>query len=548
MKKPRRRRSGILLHPTSLPGPLGIGTLGRHARAFVDWLAAAGQELWQLMPLGPTGYGNSPYAALSAFAGNPLMIDLESLVAAGLLTPDELEPARGLPAERVDFGEVCKQLPPLVRKAWQRFRTGPAAADREDFHQFCDAEAAWLNDWARFAALKQLHDDKPWTDWSPALVARDPAALAALEQEHGDLIGAAKFAQWLFDRQWSALRSYAAERGVRLVGDMPIFVAHDSADVWAHPGLFQLDGRGRPTVVAGVPPDYFSETGQLWGNPLYRWDVMKQNGYAWWVARMRRLLAMVDVVRIDHFRGFEACWEIPGDAEVAVHGRWVPGPGADFFKALNRNLGKLPLIAEDLGVITEPVEALRDDFELPGMRVLQFAFGGESDQPFLPHLHIPNSVCYLGTHDNDTTVGWLADLRRKAHEGAVLEPLAPGTTLSKADKTRRDELEAAVVSWRHLHDYLDLTDAVADQELCRRLIRLALGSVSETAILSFQDIPGLGSEARMNTPSKPEGNWEWRCTEAMLDSDAAARLLRLTRLYGRADDPASAAADNEEAS
>lgn len=517
------RRFGVLLHPTSLCGRGGVGVLGAEARRFVDWLSASAATIWQVLPLGPTGYGNSPYATLSAFAGNPLLIDLESLVAGELLSPEDLEI---LPqgSEKADFKQASEEQPKLLKKAWDRFKTGGARALHPAFHAFCDRHSNWLNDFAWFTALKSLNENKAWTEWPAEQRKKSPALLQKLEAEHGDRIGEAKFIQWLFFEQWSALQSYARSKSVQIMGDVPIFVAHDSADVWAHQELFDLKEDGRPSVVAGVPPDYFSETGQLWGNPLYRWDVMKARGYEWWLARLALMGQLCDIIRIDHFRGFEAYWEIPGDAKTAVGGRWVKGPGADLFRAIQNQLGELPFVAEDLGVITPEVEALRDGFNLPGMRILQFAFGGESSAPFLPHNHIPRSVTYLGTHDNDTTMGWLASI---GFEKALPAPAADASPKTLSEYKANQKARA------HLRDYLQLRLGASASEANRALLRAAFASVSELSIVAMQDVLELGTSARMNTPAGKDGNWEWRLLPDQLKAGDAARLKSLAQLFGR---------------
>jgi 4-alpha-glucanotransferase len=479
------RQSGILLHPTSLPGDFGIGDLGAGARRFADFLAESGCGLWQVLPLGPTGFGHSPYQAYSAMGGNPLLVGLQPLVERGLLAPEELASPPAFPGERVDFDAVIpwrKRL--LDRAARAFFRQGPPDPQ---FERFCADEERWLESFARFAALREAHNEAPWTDWDPGVIPDEEAARAQ------------KFIQFEFFRQWRELRAYCRERGIRIIGDLPIFVAHDSADVWAHRALFDLDERGRPLTVAGVPPDYFSATGQLWGNPLYRWEEMERTGYRWWIERVRAALGTADIIRLDHFRGFEKYYEIPGGAADATHGRWVPGPGERFFAALGAELGPLPFIAEDLGYITPEVLALRDRLGFPGMRVLQFAFGDQSRaNPHKPYNFTRNSVVYTGTHDNDTTAGWFA-----------------------ADRTR-GEAEAAL---RYLGT--DGSDGVWD------LVRLALGSVADTAVIPMQDLLGLGSEARMNTPSTVGGNWLWRMRPDALTREAAARLREMNRRYGR---------------
>ncbi|MCB1182242.1 4-alpha-glucanotransferase [bacterium] len=500
------RTSGILLHPTSLPGPDGIGDVGPAARAFVDWLADHGQGLWQVLPLGPTSYGDSPYQSLGALAGNPLLISFADLVADGLLTNADLDARPDLPDDRVDFGAVIGWKTSRLDLAWARFRDGAAPADRADWHDWCRAQAAWLDDFALFVALKDEHGGAPWYEWDAPLRGRDGAALDAARARLADAVDRHRFVQWIFARQWARLRSHASERGVRLMGDVPIFVAHDSCDVWAAPENFLLDARGQPTAVAGVPPDYFSATGQLWGNPLYDWARLKADGYAWWVRRLTAVLDQVDLVRVDHFRGFEAYWEVPADAETAVGGRWVKGPGEDFFGAMAAALGdELPIVAEDLGTITPDVVRLREDLGLPGMKVLQYAWTAP-DNAFLPHEHTPHAVVYTGTHDNDPTVGW----------------------------------------WRHLADG-PTRALVADyvgadvHEPHWTLIRLGMMSPAHTFIAPLQDVLGLGREARMNLPGEGAGNWNWRLAPGALDGPEGERLAHLTWLYRRRPDQTGAA-------
>jgi 4-alpha-glucanotransferase len=519
------RNSGIFLHPSSLPGNESIGTLGQQARDFVDWLHKAGQEIWQIMPLGPTGYGNSPYATLSAFAGNPMLIDLETLVAQQLLDQSDLESVENSEdLSRVDFEKILKEKPALLKKAWDSFKIKATSEQTKSFHAFCDQHNEWLNDYAQFAALKSKNDNKAWYEWDDDTRTRDPAALQKLEADHGDLVGAAKFIQWLFFSQWHALRHYAAERKVKIMGDVPIFVAHDSADVWAKQDLFHLNQDGTAALVAGVPPDYFSDTGQLWGNPLYRWDRMQQNGYQWWLRRIAIMKDLVDIVRIDHFRGFEAYWEIPGDAKTAINGRWVKGPGKDFFAAVQHNFGALPFIAEDLGVITPEVEILRDSFQLPGMKVIQFAFTDDWSHPFLPHNYIPNSVVYLGTHDNNTSVGWLESIGIGDEDEDSLEELQE--SFEGESCVENPEL-------RKLAEYLELHGDESADEVNDILVHMVVSSVSKTCILMMQDLLGLGTEARINTPAEPQGNWEWRLLDDQLDPDLAIDLHNLCLMFNR---------------
>jgi 4-alpha-glucanotransferase len=492
-----RRVSGILLHPTSLPGPGGIGDLGDAAFRFVDWLADAKQRRWQVMPLGPTGYGDSPYAGLSALAGNPLLISPERLVRDGLLSRADL-PADDRQASHVDFGAVSVAKRELLHRAYATFGARASAAQLEAFAAFSAEHASWLDTWALFAALKEAHGGIAWIDWEPAVAQRQPAALAEWGTRLADQVRFQRFLQWLFFRQWRDVKDYANGRDIRVIGDIPIFVAYDSADVWAEPELFSLDATGRPTAVAGVPPDYFSPTGQRWGNPLYRWDVMARRGYDWWIERFRRTLDLVDIVRIDHFRGFAGYWEVPASEETAVNGRWVPGPGEALFDAVRAALGDCPIIAEDLGLITEDVEALRIGQGFPGMSVLQFAWGGDAANLYLPHNQTRDLVLYTGTHDNDTTMGWWDSL---------------------------DEHTRA-----HVRAYLDIE---VEGGVAWAFIRSVLQSVAETAIVPMQDVLGLGTSARMNLPGRAMGNWGWRLTERQLEPALAQRLGRLTSVYGR---------------
>ena len=488
----RTRASGILLHPTSLPGGYGIGELGDEARAFLDFLVGAGQTRWQVLPLGPTSFGDSPYQAFSAFAGNPLLISTDRLRRDGLLTADDLADLPDFSPDTVDYGEIIPRKGALLHRAYER------AKERGKAESEGIADLDWLDDYALFMALKDHHNGVAWADWDPALVRRESAALANAREELADAIGYYRFCQGRFFADWHALKREANARGVSIVGDLPIFVAYDSADVWANQALYFLGEDARPTVVAGVPPDYFSETGQLWGNPLYRWDAMARDRYAWWVARLRSSLDLFDLVRIDHFRGFAAYWEIPAAEQTAINGRWVDGPGATFFEAVRDQLGVLPIIAEDLGLITDDVIALRDQFAFPGMKVLQFAPSGP-DNLYLPHHYEPNYVVYTGTHDNDTTRGWWH-------------------TASTAER----EFMA-----RYLGQQAD------EETIAWLLIRLAFSSVAETAIVPLQDILGLGSEARMNTPGTGQNNWAWRYDPAHLTDAVQRRLRDLTALYSR---------------
>jgi len=493
------RASGILLHPTSLPGPPGIGDLGPAAHRFVDFLARAGQRRWQILPVGPTGFGDSPYAAHSSFAGNPLLISPELLVADGYLDPD----APGHPDLSdgpVPYEAVRRYKGFLLARAFDRFERHPPEGAAEAFAAFC-ASADWLDDYALFEALKAHHGGAPWRVWEEGVRRRSPRGLAEWRAKLAREVERIRFEQFLFFAQWGRLKAHAAGRGVRIIGDLPIFVPEDSADVWVHPDLFKLDPDGVPTVVAGVPPDYFSATGQLWGNPVYRWDAHASDGFAWWAARVGASLALFDDLRLDHFRGFAAYWEVPVGAPDATHGRWEQGPGTALFDALDSCLGldvRARLIAEDLGLITEDVTALRRSLGLPGMAVLQFAFDGGPDNLHLPANHERNQVVYTGTHDNDTTVGWF---------GA----LDAGTRARVLDLTGTDG--------RAIH---------------RDLMALAYGSIADTALVPLQDVLGLGAEARMNHPGRPHGNWGWRALDGHLTDAVAAGLLEAARRHGRA--------------
>ncbi|MBV9168502.1 MAG: 4-alpha-glucanotransferase [Chloroflexi bacterium] len=488
-----RRRSGVLLHPTSLPSRYGIGDLGPAAFDFLEYLKGARQTLWQVLPLGPTGFGDSPYASPSAFAGNPLLIAPEPLVEDDLLDATDLDELAQLPCDHVEFGVLAPLKQGVLHKAFQRARD--RAELRERIEAFRCSHAEWIDDYALFSALNE-HFNCLWSGWAAAVRDREPDAMARARDELSERIQFFVFCQFLFFEQWTTLRRRANAFDIHIVGDIPIFVAYDSADVWAHRRLFKLDEQGQPRVVAGVPPDYFSATGQLWGNPLYDWDAMAANGYAWWIARFRHLAELVDLLRIDHFRGFEAAWEVPAEMQTAVGGSWVRGPGTAVFDAIGKDV---PVIAEDLGLITDEVRALLQQTGFPGMKVLQFAFGDDARNPYMPHNYdSPNCVVYTGTHDNDTTLGWFAHC---------------------SDQERRSAL-------RYVGS--DGSDMAFD------LMRAALGSVARTAIVPLQDVLGLGSEARMNTPGASLGNWSWRVCADQLDPQCANRLGHLTETYGRA--------------
>ncbi len=507
MKFPRS--SGILLHPTSLPGRFGIGELGPEAYRFADFLQGAGQKLWQVLPLNPTGYGDSPYQCFSAYAGNPLLISFEQLLDRGLLAPADLETAPKFPEEQTDYGAVINFKLPLLRKAACHFFRHAPRAERDEFEAFCRDEAPWLEDYALFMACKDAHRGAVWNQWPAELVVRDPAGLERWRRDLAEDLQVLKFCQFEFFREWQALKAYCQAREIRIMGDIPIYVAHDSADVWARPGLFHLDVNGRPSKVAGVPPDYFSATGQLWGNPIYRWDVMKQAGYAWWIQRFRASLRLFDVVRLDHFRGFEAYWEVPASESTAVQGRWVKGPGAELFAALQAELGELPIVAENLGVITPEVEAIRHQFGFPGMSLLQFAFGNDPQGPsFRPHNYPRALVAYTGGHDNDTTVGWWS-------------------SSGEQDSTRTPE------DIRKERAFTRAYLGFEEGEINWVFIRAVLASVADTVIVPLQDVLGLDSQARMNLPGSLGGNWRWRYRSDALTPDLQHRLKELTMLFDR---------------
>ncbi|WP_232756741.1 4-alpha-glucanotransferase [Thauera phenolivorans] len=510
---PFSRHAGILLHPSSLPGPHGAGDLGAAARAFVDWLVDGRQTLWQMLPLGGLGPGNSPYMSPSAFAGNALLIDLEALHEAGWLEAGEIAPDAAFDDGRVDYAAMRPWRMARLRRAAERFFAAPRGEAHERYTAFCDAARDWLDDYALFMAIEAREDGRPWQEWPPALARREPAALREAARGAAAECAFHRFCQWCFDTQWHALRARAAARGIAIVGDLPIFVAAHSADVWAHQDLFELAPDGRPRVVAGVPPDYFSATGQRWGNPLYRWSAHAEDGYRWWRARMRRTLALCDSVRIDHFRGFEAYWEIPAAAPTAIEGRWRPGPGRDLLSALAETLPARPptaaglpaLIAEDLGVITPAVEALRRAAALPGMRILQFAFDGRAENPYLPHNYEADTVVYTGTHDNDTALGWWDGLAPEAQ------------------------------------DYVRRYLGVDGRAIHWDLIRAASASVARLSIVPMQDVLGLGAAARMNRPGASEGAWEWRFRWRQVQPWQTAQLAEFATLHGR-HPPATATA------
>jgi 4-alpha-glucanotransferase len=494
----RPRSAGVLLHPTSLPGPFGIGDIGPEALLFLDWLARGGQKVWQVLPLNPPGYGNSPYGCLSSFAGNPLLISPATLLHDGLLPAGALDAAPAFDEKRVDFVAAASWKELLLRESYRHFLSHPRAELQKELEAFEQSpeQAGWLDDWSLYVALKQRFHQTEWSAWEPDYALRNSAVLAAARNDLAAEIALHKYVQFLFFRQWTQLRAAAHVRGIRIMGDVPIYAAGDSADVWSHADLFQLDATGRPTSVAGVPPDYFSATGQRWGNPLYRWDRMAEDGFQWWIERLRANLRTVDVVRLDHFRGFSAYWEIAAGEPTAVHGRWVAGPGKALFDAIRTALGSLPLVAEDLGFITTEVDELRAAAGLPGMKILQFAFE-EADSPHLPHNYEPASVVYTGTHDNDTARGWFDN--------------------------------ASDVEKAHARSYL----GCGADEIQWGMIRTAYTSVSDMAIVPLQDILGVGSEGRMNRPGHGEDNWAWRYERASLTDQTADLLRALGVVAGR---------------
>lgn len=503
------RASGILLHPTSLPGPHGIGDFGREAYRFLDFLSAAGHKLWQVLPLNPTGYGDSPFQCFSASAGNPLLINLDLLVERGVLSKVDVNLSPAVPEHMVDYGRVSAFKLPLLKRAARQFFEAANAAEQAHFEKFCQENAHWLDDFALFMACKEAHAFIAWPRWPSDIAERAPAAIQQRRLRLAQEIQAHKYWQYEFFQQWQKLRAYAHERGIQVIGDVPIYVAHDSADVWTNREFFHLDSHGNPTKVAGVPPDYFSATGQLWGNPIYNWPRLNETGYRWWVERFRSALRLYDIVRIDHFRGFEAYWEIPAGESTAINGRWVKGPGADLFSALKSELGELPIIAENLGVITPEVEAIRHQFEFPGMAILQFAFGNDPQGPsFRPHNYIRELVAYTGTHDNDTVVGWW-------NSGGSTDSIRSPEDVAKEHAFARA--------------YLDFRDEPVNWVL----IRGVLGSVANTAMIALQDILGLGSEARMNLPGTASGNWRWRLVPGSLKPELSQRLREMNSLYDR---------------
>lgn len=501
------RRSGIILHPTSLPGRFGIGDLGVQAYRLLDFLTLAQQSYWQVLPLSPTGYADSPYQGLSAFAGNPMLISLEGLVEAGHLSPSDLDDSPAFPNDQIEFGPVIEHKDKKLNHAFANFHRAAPKTQREAFESFCAEQAAWLDDFSLFMALKVANDLRPWHAWDSSLVHRETSALKLARRTYSDEIENQKYRQWQFFSQWLALKTYANAHGIRIIGDIPIFVALDSADVWQNPNLWILNRDLEPTVQSGVPPDFFSETGQLWGHPLYRWDVMAQDRYLWWIARFRMAFTQADVLRIDHFRGFYNYWEVPAEEKTAIVGRWLHGPGADLFHAVSAALGEVAIIAEDLGDFDQEsragVDALQKEFGFPGMKVLEFAFGGGPRDPFLPHNYGRDCIVYTGTHDNDTVSGWYQVTSTEPERDYARKYLGAG---------------GADIAWD--------------------MIRLAWSSVAHTAMTTMQDLLRLGHAARMNTPGTVgPPNWTWRLPPSALTPDVAERLAQLTGVYGRAPEP-----------
>ncbi len=477
-----------------------MGDVGPCAYEFVDFLTETGQQLWQMLPLGPTGHGNSPYMSYSAMAGNHFLISLEQLRDRGLLTQSDLDSLPDFPEDWVDFSAVMPAKLHLLEKAADAFQHQASAEDRAEFDEFCAQRAFWLDNYAFFMALKRVHHGASWTEWDPAIARRQPEAMAQWREKLTPLVNMHRYLQFEFYRQWRSLKEYANERHIQIIGDKPIYVAHDSVDVWAFPHNFMVDEETlKPSEMAGVPPDYFSDTGQLWGNPTYNWDAVQKQGFRWWLQRLKALLDYVDLIRIDHFRGFQAYWAVPAGETTAMNGKWVEAPGEAFFNTVKAELGSLPILAEDLGVITPEVEALRDQFDFPGMKILQFAFGGDHMNPYLPFNYGRNFLVYTGTHDNDTTVGWF----------------------NQVEDYERDRI------YRYLGN-------LGEDGIHWAMIRLALTSIANQAIVPLQDLLGLDSSARMNSPGKADGNWGWRYRQSVLDEQVRDRLRELTRLTGRA--------------
>lgn len=493
------RSAGILLHPTSLPSRFGIGDLGNDAYRFVDFLSATGQKLWQILPLGPTSYGDSPYQCLSAFAGNPLLISFDKLVEEKIIPPEMLEDVPSFPL-KIDYGRVIEYKFFKLKEIYNYFKKNDKSFLLNEYQQFCENEKFWLYDYSLFAAIKDYFNGAPWNEWEDSIKKMIPERINYLKKTLHDKIEFHKFIQFLFFKQWKELKSYANSKGIKIIGDLPIFVAFDSADVWVNKHLFEVTDEGKPLFIAGVPPDYFSPTGQRWGNPHYRWDVMEQDDYDWWRKRVQSLLNLTDIIRIDHFRGFYNYYKIPGDSPTAEIGEWVLGPGEKFFFTLEKYFGKLPIIAEDLGILVSEVYELRDKFNFPGMKILQFAFGTNGEKKFLPHRFVQNCVVYTGSHDNDTTIGWWNSIQN--------------------DGTDTKEF------------FMNYTGSNG-QDVCKDLIRLAYSSIAALVIIPLQDWLRLGTEARMNFPGRPDGNWSWRFSWNQISENLISEIKTFVKIFER---------------
>jgi len=497
----KERASGILLHPTSLPGKYGIGTLGQGAFRFIDFLVKAKQKYWQILPLGPTGFADSPYQCFSSHAGNPNLIDLDLLVKKHLLRQEDLDGIPYLDEGKVDFGSLHTVRSPLLEKAFVAFTEHADNTDKLRLRNFIKDQSDWINDYALFMAIKEHFQQKPWYLWDEPVKRKEAEAIKHLHSLLQDRIDYHKFLQYLFFIQWIDVKEYAHKKKIRIIGDIPLYIALDSSDAWANPELFEFDEKRNPIRVGGVPPDYFSKTGQLWGNPLFRWDVLKMTGYKWWIERIKTNLFLFDIIRIDHFRGFVAYWAVPYSEKTAINGKWIPGPGKDFFETLQKEFIDMPIIAEDLGVITPDVEELRDGFSLPGMKILEFAFDSAEANDYLPHNYPKNCVVYTGTHDNDTVVGWFKDSKEEDR--------------------------------KYMLDYLNCEG----NNINWSFIRLAWASVANTAIVPMQDVLGLDSSGRMNLPGTTTNNWTWRAKTVDFSDPVAEKLAHLTILYGRTKKP-----------
>jgi 4-alpha-glucanotransferase len=494
------RSAGILLHPTSLPSKFGIGDFGKDAYRFIDFLAETKQKLWQILPLGPTSFGDSPYQCLSAFAGNPLLISFEKLIEDKICSEKILQDMPDFPEDKVNYGDVIEYKFETLQLIYEEFKTTKSEELKKSFLEFCENEKSWLEDYALFIALKDYYEGKPWNEWEKEISQRKNTAVKHFKNLLKDEIEFHKFIQFLFFKQWLELKSYANSKGIKIIGDLPIFVAFDSADVWVNRHLFEVSTDGKALFIAGVPPDYFSPTGQRWGNPHYKWEVMEKDDYKWWRERISSLLKMTDIIRIDHFRGFYNYWKIPGDAPTAEKGEWVLGPGEKFFSTLEKYFGKLPIIAEDLGILVPEVYELRDKFEFPGMKILQFAFGTNGEKKFLPHNFVRNCVVYTGSHDNDTTLGWWNSIQN-------------------------DETDTK-------NFFMDYTGSTGN-DICKDMIRLAYSSIADLVIIPLQDFLRLGSEARMNFPGKPNGNWAWRFKWSQINDELCEEIKRLVEIFER---------------